>query len=71
MYLNWKRKSTVGWSLANVMLDFSGGFCSFMQMAVDSAALGNPIFGNSEAGFNIVKFMLSVFSMFFDLTFMF
>jgi len=30
VYLNWKRQSTVGWSLENVMLDFSGGAFSFM-----------------------------------------
>jgi cystinosin len=29
VYLNFKRKSTVGWSLENVMLDFFGGFFSF------------------------------------------
>lgn len=29
VYLNWKRKSTVGWSLENVMLDFLGGAFSF------------------------------------------
>lgn len=31
VYLNWKRKSTVGWSLANVLLDFTGGSFSFAQ----------------------------------------
>ena len=40
VYLNWKRKSTVGWSLANVMMDFTGGVCSFAQMAIDTIALG-------------------------------
>ena len=34
VYLNWKRKSTKGWSLENVMLDFFGGFFSFMQTAI-------------------------------------
>jgi cystinosin len=36
VYLNWKRQSTVGWSLANVCLDFLGGFFSFMQTAVQT-----------------------------------
>ncbi len=30
VYLNYKRKSTVGWSLANVMLDFTGGSLSLI-----------------------------------------
>ena len=28
VFLNYKRKSTVGWSLANVMLDMTGGVLS-------------------------------------------
>ena len=36
VYLNWKRQSTVGWSLANVCLDFLGGFFSFMQTAIQT-----------------------------------
>jgi len=34
VFLNWKRKSTVGWSIENVLLDFSGGFFSFAQTFV-------------------------------------
>jgi cystinosin len=30
VYLNYKRKSTVGWSLANVLLDFAGGSLSMV-----------------------------------------
>lgn len=30
VYLNWKRKSTVGWSIENVILDFTGGSFSLM-----------------------------------------
>jgi cystinosin len=29
VFLNYKRKSTVGWSLANVLLDLTGGLLSF------------------------------------------
>ena len=72
VYLNWKRKSTVGWSLANVILDFCGGFFSFCQIIVDSVARGKPLFGgDGDAGFNIVKFLLSVIAMFFDIIFLF
>ena len=35
VYLNYKRKSTVGWSLANVFMDLTGGVLSFMQIVVD------------------------------------
>jgi len=30
VYLNYKRKSTVGWSLANVLLDLAGGSLSML-----------------------------------------
>ncbi len=30
VYLNYKNKSTVGWSIGNVMLDFSGGVFSLL-----------------------------------------
>ena len=30
VFLNWKRKSTVGWSLENVLLDFTGGMFSMI-----------------------------------------
>ena len=30
VYLNYKRQSTIGWSLANVMMDFAGGSFSFL-----------------------------------------
>ncbi len=31
-YLNYKRKSTIGWSIGNVLLDFTGGSFSLFQM---------------------------------------
>ncbi len=31
-YLNWNRKSTSGWCIGNVLLDFSGGVFSLVQM---------------------------------------
>ena len=71
VYLNFKRKSTVGWSLGNVMLDFLGGFFSFMQIVISTTAQGKPLFSDSSDGFNIVKFMLSVLSMIFDIIFLF
>lgn len=40
VYLNYKRKSTVGWSLANVILDFTGGSLSMLQIFINAVALG-------------------------------
>ena len=72
VYLNWKRKSTVGWSLSNVLLDFTGGAFSFAQQGLDNWNQSKKFvdFGASD-GFNIVKFLLSVIAMIFDLIFMF
>ncbi len=69
MYLNYKRKSTVGWSLANVLLDLTGGTLSLAQEVLDTLALGKSFFGGG--GFNIVKFILSVMSIIFDSIFLF
>ena len=67
VYLNWKRQSCQGFSFENVVLDFMGGFLSFSQSALKSIALGDPFF---DAGaFNLVKFILSITSMFFDTIF--
>ena len=71
VYHNYKRKSTKGWPLANVVMDFSGGALSFAQILVDSQARGKPVFGTGSAtGFDIIKFMLSVISMIFDAIFL-
>ena len=32
--MNFKRKSTVGWSIGNVLLDFTGGSFSLLQMGL-------------------------------------
>ena len=69
VYLNWKRKSTVGWSLANVLLDFTGGSFSLLQSLINSLAFGDPFF--APGAFNLVKFILSIMSIFFDSIFMF
>ena len=69
VYLNWKRKSTVGWSLANVLLDFTGGSLALLQSTINTVAFGEPFF--SKGAFNLVKFILSIMSIFFDSIFMF
>jgi len=54
-----------------VLLDFTGGVFSFAQMIVESVALGKPLFAADSQGFNIVKFLLSIIAIIFDLIFMF
>jgi len=64
VYLNWKRKSVEGFSIENVVLDFMGGSLSFAQSALKAIALGEPFF--EPGAFNLVKFILSICSIFFD-----
>ncbi|KKZ62223.1 hypothetical protein EMCG_03361 [[Emmonsia] crescens] len=65
-WVNYKRKSTVGWSISAILLDFSGGVLSVLQLLIDSAleedwsgVTGNPI-----------KLLLGNVSIFFDIIFM-
>ena len=69
VYLNWKRKSTDGWSLENVLLDLTGGTLSLLQETLNSVALGQPFF--EPGAFNAVKFILSITSILFDSIFLF
>ncbi|XP_026565967.1 cystinosin [Pseudonaja textilis] len=65
-YLNFRRKSTQGWSIGNVLLDFTGGAFSLMQMFLQSYNndAWKLIFGDPT------KFGLGLFSIFFDIIFM-
>ncbi|VDM55085.1 unnamed protein product [Angiostrongylus costaricensis] len=63
---NFRRKSTTGWSIGNVLLDFTGGCLDILQMCLQcwnvsdwSAFYGNP-----------VKFGLGLVSTLFDILFM-
>ena len=64
--MNYRRKSTVGWSIGNVMLDFTGGFFSIGQMFIISYNNNDwgSIFGDPT------KFGLGLFSVLFDIFFM-
>jgi len=64
-WLNFKRKSTEGWSICNILLDFSGGILSLAQLIVDAAHKGD--YGLVVD--NPVKLALSLFSIGFDLLF--
>ncbi|OQS05739.1 Lysosomal Cystine Transporter (LCT) Family [Thraustotheca clavata] len=66
VYLNYKRKSTIGWTIYNVLLDFSGGLLSVVQLLMDGASAHD---WSSVTG-NPVKFALGFASMFFDVIFM-
>ncbi|XP_036743319.2 cystinosin isoform X2 [Manis pentadactyla] len=64
-YMNFYYKSTEGWSIGNVLLDFTGGSFSLLQMFLlsynnDQWTL---IFGDPT------KFGLGIFSIFFDIVF--
>lgn len=65
-WMNCRRRSTEGWSIGNVLLDFTGGVFSLLQMFLISYNYDDwkSIFGDPT------KFGLGVFSIFFDLVFM-
>ncbi|XP_041998439.1 cystinosin homolog isoform X3 [Salvia splendens] len=66
VYLNYRRKSTIGFSIGNILLDFFGGITNYFQMVVQS------IDQNSWINFygNIGKTMISLVSILFDILFM-
>ncbi|XP_022100200.1 cystinosin-like [Acanthaster planci] len=65
-WMNFRRKSTVGWSIGNVLLDFTGGSFSLVQMFLLSFNNDDwrSIFGDPT------KFGLGLFSILFDMLFM-
>ncbi|KAI3652345.1 hypothetical protein MP228_002670 [Amoeboaphelidium protococcarum] len=64
-YFNYVRKSTAGWSIINILLDFTGGSLSFIQLILDAYITDdwNGIFGN------LIKVGLGVTSLVFDVLF--
>ncbi len=65
VWINYKRQSTDGWSIEQILLDMSGGILSIVQLFIDasfqpdwSGVTGNP-----------VKLGLGNISIFFDLIF--
>jgi len=65
-WANFRRKSTVGWSIIQVQLDFWGGILSTSQLILDSSMQGD---WSGIAG-NPAKFALANISIIFDLIFM-
>lgn len=64
-FMNYQRKSTVGWSIGNVLLDFTGGTLSMGQMLINAYNFNDwaSIFGDPT------KFGLGLFSVVFDIFF--
>ncbi|KAE9974763.1 hypothetical protein EG328_003669 [Venturia inaequalis] len=65
VYANYKRKSTEGWSINQILLDFTGGILSLAQLLIDSALQADW----SGLTGNPVKLGLSNVSMIFDIIF--
>jgi len=65
-WVNYKRKSTVGWSIYTMLLDFGGGWLSLAQLCIDSA-LEHDWSGVTA---NPVKFGLGNITIVFDIIFM-
>ncbi|KAF7260255.1 hypothetical protein EG68_02116 [Paragonimus skrjabini miyazakii] len=66
VFLNYKLRSTVGWSIGNVLLDFSGGILSILQMFILAYNLSdwNQITGS------LGKLGLALVTILFDTIFM-
>lgn len=64
-WMNHKNKSTEGWSILNIVLDFTGGVFSLMQMFFLAYNYDNWI----SIFLNPTKFGLGLFSICFDITF--
>ncbi|KAK2602087.1 hypothetical protein N8I77_008651 [Diaporthe amygdali] len=62
---NFRNKSTAGWSIWQILLDFSGGVLSIAQLIIDSSLQGD--WGGVTG--NPVKFALGNVSMLYDLVF--
>jgi cystinosin len=67
---NYKRKSTEGWNIHNIILDFTGGTFSFGQNVVDTYRHKYTLTPDGQSpSLNIAKFALSFVSIFFDTIF--
>ncbi len=64
-WMNYRRKSTEGWSIGNILLDLTGGLLSFIQMFLLARNYDDwsSIFGSPT------KLGLAFFSILFDILF--
>lgn len=63
---NYRAKSTTGWAIDTILLDFVGGVLSLVQLIIDSALQADW----SGISGNPVKLGLSLVSLFFDVVFL-
>ncbi|RKP15396.1 PQ loop repeat-domain-containing protein [Piptocephalis cylindrospora] len=65
LYMNFRRKSTQGWSIGNILLDFTGGLLSLAQSIFDAGMADDwgGLTGNPS------KLALSILSLVFDTAF--
>jgi cystinosin len=68
LWLNWRRKSTIGWSVWQIILDFGGGLLSVGQLLVDCVYIHHDWSGVTG---NLAKFALGLCSMLFDVLFLY
>lgn len=54
--MNYKRKSTIGWSIENIFLDFTGGMLSMLQMILNSYNYGKTLETNCKALLRLLYF---------------
>mmetsp|Transcript_18511 Transcript_18511/g.55827 ORF Transcript_18511/g.55827 Transcript_18511/m.55827 type:complete len:227 (-) Transcript_18511:526-1206(-) len=66
LWLNYSRRSTEGWNIDNIILDFTGGALSLSQLVLDAACASDW----SKISGDPVKFGLGLVSMLFDVLFM-
>ncbi|KAF9185279.1 hypothetical protein BGZ51_002754 [Haplosporangium sp. Z 767] len=66
VYINWFSQSTVGWSIHNILLDFTGGVLSLAQLVLDAYISGDW----SGISGDPIKLGLGFLSISFDLVFM-
>lgn len=62
---NYRNQATTGWSIEGILLDFTGGVLSILQLGIDSYLQGDW----SGVTGNPVKLMLGNVSIFFDVIF--
>lgn len=65
---NYRRKSTIGWNIHNILLDITGGILSFVQNVIDSIRGTLDIEGQTPT-LNIAKFAISFVAVIFDVIF--
>ncbi|KAI9128381.1 hypothetical protein K1719_001374 [Acacia pycnantha] len=64
--MNYKRKSTEGWSIGNILLDFSGSIGNYGQMLIQSIDQGSWANFSGDIG----KLVISLVSIFYNIMFM-